>query len=94
MPKTNGCVKWYHTKKGYGFISSLKDEKDYFVHISGIQLTDGKDGFKTLKQGEYVEFNINKEDGKEFAVDVTGIKGGKLLCEHRPVRKSNNSKKN
>ena len=51
MPKTNGCVKWYHTKKGYGFISSLKDEKDYFVHISGIQLTDGKDGFKTLKQG-------------------------------------------
>ena len=45
-----GTVKWFNESKGYGFIES--DGKDFFVHFSEIQ----GDGFKTLKEGQTVEF--------------------------------------
>ena len=45
-----GTVKWFNDNKGYGFIES--DGKDLFVHFSEIQ----GDGFKTLKEGQTVEF--------------------------------------
>jgi cold shock protein len=48
-----GVVKWFDTKKGYGFIKQPEGE-DVFVHFSGIE----GDGFKSLRAGEEVEFEI------------------------------------
>ena len=55
---TTGTVKWFDAKKGYGFISDTATEnsKDYFVHFSEIQT----DGFKTLAEGQKVEFEIGE----------------------------------
>ena len=49
----SGKVKWFSAKKGYGFIES-EEGQDIFVHFSAIQ----SDGFKTLDQGQSVEFEI------------------------------------
>ena len=51
-----GKVKWFDAKKGYGFVSNASDDKDYFVHFSEIQT----DGFKTLEEGQKVEFEIGE----------------------------------
>ena len=51
-----GTVKWFNEEKGFGFIA-VEGEKDVFVHFSSIQ----KDGFKTLIEGDKVEFEV--EDG-------------------------------
>ena len=51
-----GKVKWFDSKKGYGFVSNVSDDKDYFVHFSDIQT----DGFKTLEEGQKVEFEIGE----------------------------------
>ncbi|HEY7726738.1 MAG TPA: cold-shock protein [Anaeromyxobacteraceae bacterium] len=49
----NGTVKWFNDAKGYGFISQEGGE-DVFVHHSAIQM----DGFRTLKEGQKVEFDV------------------------------------
>ena len=51
-----GTVKWFNEEKGFGFIE-VAGEQDIFVHFSSIK----KDGFKTLKEGDKVEFEV--EDG-------------------------------
>ncbi len=51
----NGTVKWFNDAKGYGFISQEGGE-DVFVHHSAIQM----DGFRTLKEGERVEFDVTQ----------------------------------
>lgn len=48
-----GKVKWFNKEKGYGFIER-EDGTDVFVHFSAIQM----DGFKTLQEGEDVEFDV------------------------------------
>lgn len=60
-----GTVKWFDTKKGYGFIKQ-PDGEDVFVHYSGIL---GK-GFKSLRAGEEVEFEITSGPKGPQAINV------------------------
>ena len=61
-----GKVKWFDSKKGYGFVSNVSDDKDYFVHFSEIQT----DGFKTLEEGQKVTFEIGEGTKGEVAKNV------------------------
>lgn len=61
----NGKVKWFDSKKGYGFIIG-EDGKEIFVHFTGI----AKDGFKSLDEGQAVEFEIGNGAKGEQAIDV------------------------
>jgi len=51
-----GTVKWFNNAKGYGFVTPDDVEKDVFVHFSSIDM----DGYKTLKEGQKVEFDISE----------------------------------
>ncbi|CAL1329460.1 transcription antiterminator/RNA stability regulator CspE [Candidatus Providencia siddallii] len=67
--KMKGQVKWFNESKGFGFITPADGSKDVFVHFSAIQGA----GFKTLAEGQQVEFTI--EDGAKgpAAANVTAI---------------------
>lgn len=54
--RMRGVVKWFSAEKGYGFISREDDGGDVFVHYSAIQ----SDGYRTLEQGDTVEFEITQ----------------------------------
>ena len=89
--RLTGCVKWFNNKTGFGFITALgdsegvKDGSDVFVHHSTVKVA--QEQYRYLVQGEYVEFVLSKtadSSKHEFqAADVSGVKGGKLICETR-----------
>lgn len=93
VPVTNaqdvviGRVKWFNNKSGFGFITVTDGENpgsDIFVHHSAIKVDSEQ--YKYLVQGEYVEFTlVDTPDSKHTcqASNVSGIKGGKLMCETR-----------
>ena len=63
-----GTVKWFNAEKGYGFIS-IQGEDDVFVHFSAIQ----SDGFKTLEEGQEVQFTVVQGAKGPQAADVVRI---------------------
>lgn len=64
-----GTVKWFNEKKGYGFIVPDGEDRDVFVHYSEIQT----EGFKTLAEGEKVQFEIFEGDKGIRAKDVVRV---------------------
>ena len=65
----NGTVKWFNGEKGYGFISDDETGKDVFVHFSALNM----DGFKELKDGEKVEFEVTEGAKGPQAANVRRI---------------------
>lgn len=63
-----GQVKWFDSKKGYGFITE-ESGKEIFVHFSGI----ASEGFKSLNEGQQVEFDVASGAKGEQAVNVTVV---------------------
>lgn len=93
-----GYVKWFNSKSGFGFITVMQTGEhagsDIFVHHSGLNVSN--DQYKYLVQGEYVQLSIEPTDDEKHkfkAVGVSGICGGKLMCETRLLYKQpgNNS---
>jgi len=70
--KQIGSVKWFNSEKGFGFIAPEGGGEDLFVHQSAINAP----GFRSLMEGEEVEFKIVEERGKHKAIEVCGPEGG------------------
>lgn len=63
-----GTVKWFNNQKGYGFISD-EAGNDVFVHYSGLNM----DGFKSLEEGQEVEYDVTEGAKGPQAVNVTRL---------------------
>ncbi len=67
--KVKGTVKWFNASKGYGFLERPNGEADVFVHFSSIQ----GDGFRSLDEGQKVEFMVAQTDKGLQAEEVTKL---------------------
>ena len=82
-----GRVKWFNSRAGYGFLTVTSGDNsgsDVFVHHSS--LNTSSELYKYLLEGEYVSFDLEvvENDNHEYqAKNVTGVHGGKLMCETR-----------
>ena len=67
--REHGHVKWFNATKGFGFISRDEDKGDVFVHYSAIQAA----GYRTLEEGEEVEFEVEQTAKGPQAVNVVRL---------------------
>ena len=61
-----GTVKWFDSKKGYGFITPSEGGKDLFVHHTSLQM----EGYKTLNEAQTVEYEVGTSDRGDVAQNV------------------------
>ena len=64
-----GTVKWFNNKKGFGFITPEDGSEDLFVHYSEVK----SDGYRTLDEGQEVEFEVTEGDKGLQATNVTPV---------------------
>ncbi|UDG81469.1 MULTISPECIES: transcription antiterminator/RNA stability regulator CspE [Candidatus Profftia] len=69
MTKKTGQVKWFNESKGFGFIEQQDGSKDVFVHFSAI----ASEGFKTLTEGQRVEYTIQDSPRGPAAANVVAL---------------------
>ena len=69
MSRTTGTIKWFNNDKGFGFVSFDDGARDAFVHFSEIQ----SEGFRTLEEGDTVEFDLAEEGRGPKAKNVVKI---------------------
>ena len=72
---SKGIIKWFNNEKGYGFINGEENE-DIFVHYTAINL----EGYKTLSEGQVVEFKLIKTEKGLQATNVTPVKQEELTA--------------
>lgn len=89
---TLGRCKWFNGRKGFGFITTVGTDEptDVFVHHSNVEVASEQ--YKYLVEGEYVSFNVTETsegEHKHQASNVTGVLGGKLMCETRTDNRDN-----
>ncbi len=64
MPK--GKVKWFNSRKGYGFITEDKTERDIFLHVSALE----KSKLRVLKENQKISFDIKEQENKAQAINL------------------------
>ncbi len=69
MARTTGTVKWFNDQKGFGFITPEDGGRDCFAHFSAIQ----GEGFRTLMEGERVEFDVVQGEKGPAAENITRV---------------------
>jgi CspA family cold shock protein len=67
--RITGTVKWFSPAKGYGFIGREEEEEDIFVHFSSVQM----EGYRVLKQGQIVEYEVEEGPKGKQAVAVVPV---------------------
>ncbi len=72
---SKGIIKWFNNEKGYGFINGSVDE-DIFVHYTAIK----QDGYKTLSEGQVVEFDLIKTEKGLQATNVRTVNEKELTA--------------
>jgi protein lin-28 len=89
--RSSGKVKFFDSTKGFGFITPASGGEDVFVHQTAIYAQ----GFRSLDEGEDVEFDVSTDDkkGKKFATNVTGPNGSFVRGAPRKERKFQDSEK-
>ena len=65
----SGKVKWFNSKKGYGFITEDKTEKDIFLHVSALE----ESKLRVLKEDQKIKFDIKEEKEKLQAVNLKKV---------------------
>jgi CspA family cold shock protein len=67
-----GTVKWFNNAKGYGFVTPDQGEQDIFIHFSAISM----DGYKTLKEGQKVQFELEEGPKGLHASNLQAVSDG------------------
>lgn len=66
-----GTVKWFNNQKGYGFICASDSQEEIFAHFSSIVM----DGYKSLKAGQAVDFEVNQGSKGLHALNIRAAEG-------------------